>query len=163
MNARDLLLCIVLLLPLYGCGGRAQENSASVAEPVVQAAVKVINAETTTRLEIFSFPREILTRADLSPQLLEKAWLYKFVVKDFSGSPLQRDLAPALRKSAIRRRATADADFRWACIFYDGKGTRVLAMYFDGFGTKGLIAGVPVTANGRLVKLLERRCSCLWE
>jgi hypothetical protein len=121
-----------------------------------------MRSATTDRLEILCVPKHILTRADLGPDLLEKQYNYRITIRMLHASELQDDLIRALDQPSIRRAAAQPPDVRWACIFYDTNNTRVLAMYFDGFGRKGLINGTPVTSVGPIVEVLERRCASLW-
>jgi len=160
---RHLLLGAVLLTFLPLTGGCARRASGPSTVRLVRSVSAVIRSETVTRLDVLSFPKEIRTVAALTPDDLEVSWFYRITVRRFARSKLKRELVSALQTSAINTRPQRDADYRWACIFYKDDGTRAVAMYFDGFGTVGLIAGTPVTLNGRFVRLLERRFSCAWK
>ena len=54
-------------------------------------------------------------------------------------------------------------DFRWACIFCDAAGHRVLTMYFRAGHTSGRINGVSVRLNGCFVKTLNKRCADIFK
>jgi hypothetical protein len=131
-------------------------------EPVVQSAVDLMRSGTITRLEIVHLPRWIMTYMDVSPQMLEEICFYRISIQELEEAKLWGELISAVASSPIRR-TTSEADCRWGCIFYDEDDSRVLTMYFNGFGSKGFIDETPVTSVGPIVDLLERRCSCLWE
>lgn len=76
---------------------------------------------------------------------------------------LCEEIAAALEGSAVALASQTEADFRWGCIFYDTHGNRALTIFFDASDWSGLLDGTPVVSNGEVVRLLERRCSCLRE
>jgi len=152
------LLVILVLLSLLGCGRLHQQrgaHSASSTPPLVQSAVRVLRDPHTVRLEVLWVPKQKLTRMDLTPQLLERTGNRKTNDSAFQRSDLKGMLIDALQHADIRQ-GSDPGDLRWACIFYDRQGARVLTMYFDGEGTKGLIQSTPVTSNGEVVRALER-------
>jgi hypothetical protein len=144
-----LLALLALLLP--ACAGCRRTVG---KEPFRQAALASARAKTTTRAEVISYPQRILVRAALTPSDLERrgarAWI------DLAKDPAFREqLASALESPDLVQVPTPalHPDFRWACILHDAKGNRVLAMYLDGFGQKGLIGGTPVASKGNAGKL----------
>jgi hypothetical protein len=156
MNMRYLVLAAALLLPLQGCGRRG----AAVQEPFVRSALSLLQSKSVTRLEILYFSRHAET------EIYER----KLNVENFLESSWKPDIIRALEDPHMKRVTgpVTQPDCRWACVFYDAKGIRVLTMYFDGHGWKGLIAGTPVAFTGRfgklrLVALLENRCLPSWE
>jgi hypothetical protein len=166
MNMRCLVLAAALLLPLQGCGRRG----AAGEDPSVRSALRPLRTGIITRLEILYLPKEIETFAALGPEQLEKLCYYRISVDHFDQSKLKRDLLSVLEHSDMREATGpySEPDCRWGCIFYNEAGGRVLTMYFDGAGVKGLIGKTPVALRrtfGKLamVRLLESRCSCLWE
>ena len=166
MRTWYLILAAALLLPLHACGRRG----AAGEEPFVRSAVNTLQSKTVTRLEILYFSRHALTRVSVTPDRLEEIYEHKLSVEKFQESAWKRDLIRALEDPDMRRTTgpSTQPDCRWACIFYDAKHVRVLTMYFDGHGRKGLINGTPVAFTGRfgklkLVALLENRCLPSWE
>lgn len=159
---RCFLLSVTLILTSQAFGGNVQDHKAVRRHPLEEPVMKLLRSERIVRLQILCVPKEIATRADLTPRQLERICNYKIDVRDFQTSVLRGELISTLEKPFVEE-AWARADFRWGCIFYDAKGSRVLTMYFDGFGQKGLINGVRVTSVASVVTVLERRCSCLWE
>jgi len=152
------LLAILLLLPLLGCDQQRQQRTAQTTPstpPMVQSAVSVLRDPRTTRVEVFWVPKEVATRTRLTPQLLEDIRNRKMNDSGFQGSELQRSLIQALQQADIQP-GSDPGDLRWACIFHGAGNIRVLSIYFDGYGRKGLIQGTPVTSNGEVVAALER-------
>ena len=159
---RCLVVGAMLLLSLGAYGRDMREDAVAGERPLAQSALRLMSSKTATRLEILYYPTWILTRTALSPERLEKLSSYRISIRAFQDAKLRDDLISALERSAVKTTTQSEADYRWACIFYNADGTRLLTMYFDGFGTKGLINGAPVTSIGPVVKCLERRCSGLW-
>ncbi len=141
------------------CGGGGTPGGDQLA----RRAVGIMRADSTECLDILAVPWEILTVHALSPEELERQYYYKMSARYFQRSALQEDLISALEGSEITPDLSARGDQRWACIFYDTKGARVLTIYFDSFGREGWIAGTPVRANGEFVEVLEKRCSPFWK
>ena len=169
MKRRYLLPAVVLLLSLQACSKQAQSvknapqgpvNSAP-QEPVVQKAVSLLQSGTAARLEILYLPKEVATRVSVDPQYLARACFYRIRIEDLGQTPLGAELAGTLGISDIKVTAS-DSDLRWGLIFYDAANARVLTIYLDKFGRRGLINGQTMISNGELDALLERRCSGLW-
>jgi hypothetical protein len=164
---RCLVLAAMLVL-LPGCGRQSGDRRGRSGESVVQSAVERIGTPEVASLEILCFPRYIEVYVALTPEQLEKASLYRIVVKDFASSPMRRQMISALEGSTIRSAPSGLADYRWACIFRDEEGTRVFTMHFDGLGQRGLIGETPVELSRRfgklrIVQFLEGECASLWE
>lgn len=138
------------------------QSDRAVGEKVLSQAADVMRSGAITKLEVLYYPKEMLTRTRLNPELLEKQYYYKISIERFQSSKLKSEMISAFENSAIKP-AAIEPDLRWACIFYNTNNDRVLTMYFDASGKKGIIDGVSVVSDGRLVKLLESRCSSLWE
>ncbi|MFB3883450.1 MAG: hypothetical protein ACE149_19465 [Armatimonadota bacterium] len=169
MKRHCLLPAMVLLLSLQACGRRAEPvgDAAQAAlstgplEPVVQKAVSLLQSGTAERLEILYLPKEVATRGSVDPAYLGRACFYRIWIERLDQSPLRSELATTLASSGITL-TPSDSDLRWGLIFYDAAGARVLTIYLDKFGRRGLIDGQTFTSNDELDALLERRCSSLW-
>ena len=169
MRRHCLLPAMVLLLFLQACNRQAQSvnnapqepvNSAP-QEPIVQKAVSLLQSGTAERLEILYLPKEVATRVSVDPAYLGRACFYRIWIERLDQSPLRSELATTLANSGITL-TPSDSDLRWGLIFYDAAGARILTIYLDKFGRRGLINGRTMISNGELDALLERRCSCLW-
>jgi hypothetical protein len=141
---------------MLGC--KKDQNNAAVT----LTALDLIRSGTASKLEVLCVPKEVETTVALYPELLEKTWDYKITFRNFQYVPIKNDLISALENSSIVQ-TNVTGDLRWACVFYNTNDVRILTMYFNSNGKIGLIEGKPVISNGRLVKLLESRCSSLWE
>jgi hypothetical protein len=145
---------------------RGTTTSVTATEPSVQSAVALLRSGTVARFDILYLPREVETPIRVTPEALDSICFFRIGVSEQAqDSRLRNELIAALESSGIVRATGpyAEPDCRWGCVFYDADGTPILSMYFDDFGVKGLIDGTPVTGVGPVVRLLERRCSCLWE
>ena len=110
------------------------------------------------RIEIIYLPDEVLTRTRLTPEMLERQWLYKVSINDFQSSPFRKKFRVALEASTFEH-TNQSADLRLGCFLYDDKNERVLSMYFDAAGNAGIVNTEPVHSNRKLVKLLKESFS----
>jgi hypothetical protein len=132
------------------------------AEPAVQAAVDLLLAPETTRVDVF-----VVVYAGrlvpVTPETIEKQHDYRISIPGPFPSPLQRSLAFALQTAAIQRDDAVEPLYpMWGLIFRDFRGERVLMMYFDDYATKGLINGTPVKLDEKVGQVLQLRCAPLW-
>jgi len=169
MQMRYLLPAAMLLLSVQPCSRQAQPVgdappepvSNAALEPVVQRAISLLQSGAAERLEILYLPKEVLTRSTVDPPYLERACYYRIQIEELGRAVLGAELAATLASADIRLRP-GTSDLRWGLIFHDASNARVLTIYLDKFGRRGLINGQTMVSNGQLDALLERRCSCLW-
>jgi len=167
---RWLLLGLLLVLSLQGCAEQRTGDSQRAADQWLQPTLSLMRSGVVTRLEIIYLPKWIETPVPVLPRQLEGAGYYRISIEHFDESKLKRDLLSVLESSDMKQATAPDwePDCRWGCVFYNQAGVRVLGMYFDAAGVKGWIGKTPVTLRRRfgklaIVRLLESRCSSLWE
>ncbi len=145
-------------------GAPVAASPAPAAPPVGQSSAPLLAADILRRPDIMRMDILAAVSARVTqttPELLERQPEYRICLTFFPASPWRSDLISALESSRAWP-TDGDLDCRWACVFYDVKGERVLSMYFSGPGGRALINGALVTIDSRVVALLERRCSPLW-
>lgn len=150
------IIVVIALLFITGC------NKDQNISPIALLAISLIQSADASKLEVLCVPKEVETMVALYPDLLEKTWKYKITFRDFQYLPIKKDLISAIENSSIVQ-SNVEGDLRWACIFYNTNNIRILTLYLDGNGEKGLIGGKSITSNGKIVKCLEQRCSSLWK
>ncbi len=164
MRLHSLFLCLVVpLLPLLT--GAVRQGDAATATRAVTSASAVaalMRSDGVARLEVFCFPADATTLTAMTPESLEAQSWYRIDIRQFQWSAMRAALIDAVEASHFAP-SERPPDCRWGCVFYDGRNTRVLTMYFDGAGRLGLINGDRVTGISQLVSVLEARCSRLWE
>ncbi len=166
MARRWALVAWILFLPLLGCGRPGGVSN----DPRIRSAIALLRSRTIIRLEVLYLPRNVLSRISVTPEQLANICSRRITIENFQGSDLRRDMIAALEHLDMMRASGlyAEPDCRWGCLFYSDSHARVLTMYFDGHGWKGLINGTPVARTGRfgkprLVTLLENRCLSFWD
>jgi len=164
MHTREMLAVLLLLSCMSKCQSESPRSGAQelgASQPSPREVADLLRTRVPVRLEIVYVPREIQTQAPITPGRLEAHCWYRVGIQEFQWSAFRTDLISALDGCVVGR-GTREPDCRWGCIFFDTKGARVLTMYFDGGGSRGLLNGTPVTGLGPVVRVLEKRCSPLW-
>jgi hypothetical protein len=101
-------------------------------------AAKLRSIDAVRRVEILNIPSRILTRTAVTPDILERAYSYKFVIRDLRGSAYASNLTSAVAATTIQQTAEK-TDVRWAVIFFDADNRRVASIYLDGSGRRGAV------------------------
>lgn len=120
-------------------------------------AAKVASGE-IERIEIFQIPPRVLTRARITPEMLEKQYSYKLTIRDVRGNMEQKKLVEAIRSTTARLQGEM-TDLRWGIVFYGVDGTRVGAIYFDKYGSGGAVDDTAASFKGDLFKWLDESFS----
>lgn len=124
----------------------------------VQSQIDSIAMELSNRnigkIEILQIPPDILTRTDITPEMLEKGFEYKLTIRDARGGVYREKLAELLKSLKVQPRSEM-ADIRWGIIFYSVDGNRAGAIYFDKWGTRGAVGDTPVSFRGELFRWLK--------
>jgi len=104
--------------------------------------------------EILQIPSSVLTRTAITPEMLEKQFFYKLIIRDVKDVMQKKELIDAMQSVTVRN-YTETGDLRWGIIFYDTAGSRVGGIYFNGIGKIGAVGSTPVSFNGKLFKWLD--------
>ena len=110
------------------------------------------------KIEILQIPARILTRIDVTPEMLERSFYYKLTIRDARGGAYCSKLAELLKSLKVQPRSEME-DIRWGIIFYDMDDSRAGAIYFDKWGTRGAVGEIPVSFKGDLFRWLDGNCS----
>src|SRR5580765_3259280 len=86
------------------------------------------------RVEVLYYPERILTRTALTPEMLERQYMYKVEIREFPASLQREQLVPALQAASFSRSADRSHDLRTAVLLFDKSNKRILSLYFDSSG-----------------------------
>ena len=110
------------------------------------------------RIEIICLPTRVETLTAVTPEMLDTQYEFKLIVMDATFSGIGRELLEAAKAERFTPSA-ADADYRWGCLFYDGKSDRVAVIYLAGWGRGAMVNGSTMASSGKLIKRLHQICS----
>jgi hypothetical protein len=158
MKTRMAVCVLLLFVPITGCTqGHEVKASTSAQSQVDRLVTELANSE-IGKVEVLQIPPRILTRARITPTMLERQFHYKLTIRDVRGGVHQQKLTEAA-KSIVVQPQTEMPDLRWGVIFYGLDDSRVGALYFDRWGTKGAIGDTPVSFKGGFFKWLDSNFS----
>ena len=125
---------------LVACTSHSQpRNDSSSKYGIIPKAVE--------RVEILYYPERILTRAALTPEMLERQYKYKVELRDFPASLQREQLVPMLRVASFSPSPSRSYDLRTAVLLFDESGKRMLSLYFDSSGRNGVVNRESVSTN----------------
>ncbi|HEY4210368.1 MAG TPA: hypothetical protein VGM84_02705 [Steroidobacteraceae bacterium] len=133
-------------------------NAPSVAQTRVDALTNSLRLSRVERVEVFQIPPRILTRTRVTPEMLERSYHYKMIIRDMRGGAYNSDLLAAVASTSVQPVAEM-GDLRWGLIFFDATEQRVASLYFDASGRRGAVDSIPVSFNGDLGKWLDANFS----
>ena len=147
-------LPLILLLNLMAfviCGGQPNsKETSSVSESLRTSKIR--------RLEIIYYPENILTRVQLTPEMLENQHQYKLIVNDVRSSVVGKEVMTAIEGENFTA-SEQQADFRWGCSFYGDKNERIASLYFDNSGKVAMVGTVSMASSGHVVKCFKKICA----
>jgi hypothetical protein len=130
-------LTIATLVAYLACTSRADTRLLSKYAIVPEAV---------DRVEILYFPERILTRSALTPDMLEKQYQYKLEIRQFGECLQRQELVDALQGTALSH-GDRQYDLRTAVLLYGKDGKRMLSLYFDHSGMRGMINREPISMS----------------
>lgn len=144
-----LALFIMALATTAGLAGEVTNGLPAHLDDLTAKLTEDVRTGNVSRVEIVYYPVNILTRADLSPVLLEKNCYFRLVISQAAASAKCTGFLQALTATKISARI-GSADFRWGISVYDKRGAKTFSLYLDGFGQKALIGDSALTLDGPL-------------
>jgi hypothetical protein len=157
---RIIAICLFLLLVPSARSIEAKDGVKTDNSP--QSEVDVLAAKVASgeieRIEIFQIPPRVLTRARITPDMLERQYYYKLTIRDVRGNMQQNKLVEAMRSTTARPQGEM-TDLRWGIVFYGADGTRVGAIYFDKSGSGGTVDDTAASFKGDLFRWLDESFS----
>lgn len=103
------------------------------------------------QLEIVEMSPEILTRSRVTPEMLERDYSTKIIIRDVAS---RKRLSTVFGSLSAQKR-TEKADLRWGLIFYNSDDKRIGSVYFDKFGHYGTLDDSPVSFQGGFFQWLR--------
>lgn len=147
-------LVLGLIYVMYGGLQSSGGENTNNAQLRVHQLADSLESGSISRVEVLHIPTDILTRARISPQMLEKQFYCKVVFEAVRG-PASFGKLSDLMKGASVRPETEAADLRWGILFYSGEGKRIGAIYLNGQGTRGYVDETSVSFAGGLKNWLD--------
>lgn len=95
-------------------------------------------------MEIYHISQFVVRSISVSSTMLETESDFYLVTKRLADSPVAADFLNALHRAQPSPSGHV-ADLRWGCVFRYEDGSRVLAVYFDVKGKRGVIDGACYT------------------
>ncbi len=144
-----------------GCTQGAQVKSISPAHEQVKAISIALSQDAIGRIEIIQIPPEVLTRARITPEMLERQYHFKLTIRNVSASSRNR-LIETFKSTTVQPRDDT-ADLRWGVIFYSRNEVRVGAVFFDKTGRHGAVNDAPVSFGGDFFRWLDATFSSCFQ
>ena len=154
MENRFVTSAVVALLLLPSWSNAQNMPPFDSAQRSVTDLVAKLEHSEVGRVEILSIPARIMTRIGITPEGIEKSFHYKLTIRDLRGGLYQEQLTKAVKTVSLAPQERP-ADLRWALIFYDVAGVRVVGFYFDANGHLGSVDETPVFFRGDLFEWLD--------
>lgn len=141
------IIAAFLMLPAMIVGATAADLNNSGIQDQVKQISKDLNDNSVGRIEILQIPARILTRARVTPEMLEKQFHNKLIIRDINSNAYKEKLVISFKTVSVSARDETP-DLRWAVIFYSQEGDRVGAVYFDKSGQYGAVNGSAAAFKG---------------
>lgn len=153
------LFLFLLFLPaiVSAQSGETKDLDGNLQSQIDLLNKKIINHE-VTRVEIIQIPPYIMTRARITPNVLEKAFTYKFTISDIRGGTYRSGFVEAIQSVKVSSEKEM-TDLRWGVVLYDMNEKRMGAIYFDKTGNKGAFGDAPVSFKGGFFSWLNNNFS----
>jgi hypothetical protein len=158
-NILTIALVIVLFVSLVVW---ASDSQLSEEQQLVRQALTNKALENADQVKIFYMPEEVVTVMALDGPSLERACYGSISIRHFQYSKIHDKLLEKLKSTSITAKEKVAMDYRWGCVFLDGKGNRLLSLYFTRGGA-GRVNDVPVTTDGAFLDFLREEFKYLTE
>src|SRR6516164_438739 len=147
-------LAVVLMCTLIDAAqGEGPVNTLDTAQSRIDGLVDKLRSGSVQRIEIVQIPSRILTRTRVTPEMLERSFHYKLVVRDIRGGPYAASLTAALASTSADP-ASEMGDLRWGIAFFDVNDQRIDSLYFDASGRHGAVDSLATVFKSGLPKWL---------
>ncbi len=133
-------------------------NAVNAAQSRIDALISSLRSSGVERVEILQIPPRVLTRTRVTPDMLERSFHYKLIIRDIRGGAFGPDLLAALVSTSVQPAAEM-GDVRWGVIFFGSGEQRVESLYFDAAGHRGALDSLAVSFKGDMVKWLNANFS----
>jgi hypothetical protein len=144
----------ILMMMLAGKGQSHDPRTENPAQAYLQAISMAFSKDQIGKIEILQIPPRILMRGRITPEMLEKQYHNKLIIRDIAATAYQSKLIATFKMVSAQPRAES-ADVRWGVIFYSRDETRLGAVYFDQSGRYGSVNDMPVSFRGEFFHWLD--------
>lgn len=129
-------------------------NAADTAQSRIDTLTSKLRSNEVQRVEIIQMPPRMLTRTRVTPEMLERSFHYKLIIRDIRGGVYASSLIAAVASTSAELSAEM-GDLRWGVAFFDQNEQRIESFYFDASGHRGAVDSLPVSYKGDMLKWLD--------
>jgi hypothetical protein len=139
---------------LSACHHADQAGMHNPAQTRIDGVVQELHAGSVETVEVLQIPPNTEFLIRVTPETLEKAWIYKTAVRRIDSGRLDNLLA-VLKRARVEQVATG-SDIRSGIIFHASSNDRRLgAIYFDRTGRRGAVDNIPASFGENLFSHLK--------
>jgi hypothetical protein len=163
VHMERVLFCALLLITttISGCARNGHSGSDTPEQTRINGLLRALGKGGIGKVEILQIPASVLTRARITPDMLERQYYTRVEIRDITQTTYYNDLLDAFKTLSVQP-ATDTSDLRWGVIFHSRNGGRVGAVYFNKQGLSGSVDNLPVSFRGDFFSWLEKTFSkCL--
>lgn len=155
------MTCLAIALTWPGFVQCADGNSpGSLQEQVITISANLSSGQ-VGRVEILQIPARVMTRARITPGMLERQYHNKLTIRNLDTAAYKSEMINSFKSISARSRNEIP-DIRWGVIFYSRDDTRIGTVYFDKSGEAGAVNGEAATFTGNFFGWLNATFSgCL--
>jgi hypothetical protein len=144
-----LVLALLAFCPCLCFAQGTPVNAADTPQSRIAVLVDKLGSNQVQRIEIVQIPPRILTRTRVSPDMLERSFHYKLIIRDIRGGAYRSSLLAALKYTSASP-STEMGDLRWGVVFFDQNDQRIESLYFDASGRRGAVDSLPAAFTGEM-------------
>ena len=138
----------------------AQENHLMTIQSqskVNNISSKLVSNE-IARIEILQYPLNILTRTRITPEMLEKQFYFKIIIRNVKNFQNKEEFIETIKSIKVKDKSEMP-DIRWGVIFYDLDDNRICTLYFNAKGNYGAVDSSPVSFSGKFFEWIDKKFS----
>jgi len=130
----------------------SMDNNDQIQSKISSIIAKLNNNE-IGKVEIIVIPARLLTRTRITPEMMEKQYVYKLTIKDIRSASCRNKFYETFA-SLSAQKSSRTPDIRLGVIFYNINNERLDAIYFDKSGNNGVVGNDVVILKGNFFKWL---------
>lgn len=150
---------VILALPFLAITSSSYaRGTPNAAQSRINTLASELRSNGIEQVEVLQIPPRVLTRTRVTPEMLERSYHYKLIIRDLRGGAYQADLLAAVASTVVRP-AKEMGDLRWGIICFDASEHRILSLYFDASGHRGAVDSTAVSFKGDIARWLDTNFS----
>lgn len=146
---------IVLAMLVTGCTKKEGAERLSAAQSRIDLLQEELSRDAVGRIDIVHISDGAESPIRVSPDMLEKNFQYKIVIRDarhgIDGPGLQKSV-----RDTFVQMSSDGGDLRWGLTFFNLTGRPIVSIYLDSSGERGFVGSQTVTFNRSLGNWIRR-------